>query len=165
MGKPRSLNDIKSHLLDTIVQEPNTGCFLWTKNCDKDGYGKVYYKNKHWRAHRLSFHIFKNNVKTKDLVCHKCDTPSCINPEHLFIGTPLLNMRDKVKKGRLKNQHMNKTHCKNGHIFNEKNTLIFTNKDKKKRACKICYVKSWKERNKRKSLNRKRIKKLSIVHE
>jgi hypothetical protein len=87
---------------DNIVVEPNTGCHLWSGNSDKNGYGKIYVDRQHLRAHRFSYKIF-NGEATKDcLICHKCDTPACVNPEHLFIGTPKENMQDKIRKGRLK---------------------------------------------------------------
>jgi HNH endonuclease len=75
-----------------------SGCWLWTKNKSPKGYGKTYWKNKDMRAHRLAF-FFKNNYMP-ETVCHKCDNPSCINPDHLFAGTHKLNMMDMKLKGR-----------------------------------------------------------------
>jgi len=141
----------KDKLLANSVSEPNTGCMLWLGLANKNGYGKIGFKYKSWTAHRLSFHLFKQNLKHGDLICHKCDTPACINPDHLFIGTPLTNMQDKVSKGRLKNQNMAKTHCKHGHEFNAENTKYsITNIGNQKRICVTCYTKRYKEVNRRK---------------
>lgn len=148
-------------LLSRTLHDPNTGCFNWTKGKDKDGYGKIRYNNQHMRTHRVMYLLHYGVNPDKLLVCHKCDNPSCINPEHLFLGTPKTNMEDKVSKGRLKNQHMFKTHCKNGHEFNGENTEIQTYSGKKRRVCKICYVKAWKERNKKYAEMKKLIRNLN----
>lgn len=77
-----------------------TPCILWTKGVDKDGYGKTYRDGKHWRAHRLRWIDTFGEIPHGMCVCHHCDNPSCINPEHLFLGTILDNNRDKISKGR-----------------------------------------------------------------
>ena len=76
------------------------GCWLWKGALDKDGYGKftVHYKTK--RAHRVAHEIYTGPIPPGALVLHRCDTPACVNPAHLFIGSPADNMRDKCAKGR-----------------------------------------------------------------
>lgn len=145
--------DLFTRLSNGLVADYRSDCFLWVKNKDKDGYGKIFWANKHWRVHRLMFFLSTGVDPTNKLICHKCDNPSCANPKHLFAGTPLSNMQDKVEKGRLRNQHMDKTHCKNGHKFTKKNTR-FT-KDMKRRTCEICRKAGVKNRN----LLRKPVKK------
>lgn len=83
------------------VPEPNSGCFLWLGGLSGDGYGKSWYRGKGIRAHRLAWIAAKGSVPPETQVLHKCDTPLCVNPEHLFLGTHLDNMRDASKKGRL----------------------------------------------------------------
>jgi len=73
-------------------------CLIYKGGKDKDGYGKIFYNKKHWRAHRLSFYLI--NGFSPEFVCHKCDTPACINPKHLFAGNAKINNLDRAKKGR-----------------------------------------------------------------
>lgn len=77
-----------------------SGCQIWTYGVNKAGYGRLGVDNKVFLAHRLSYELAYGEIPKGMLVCHKCDTPACINPTHLFLGTNNDNMQDKVKKGR-----------------------------------------------------------------
>lgn len=83
-----------------IVTE--SGCWLWNASWTKAGYGQVNINCVPMYAHRISYEIHKGYIPTGMRVCHKCDTPCCINPHHLFLGTALDNMRDMDSKGRRK---------------------------------------------------------------
>lgn len=81
-----------------------TGCWIWLKYTDKDGYGAssvmVDGKKKILKAHRVSYELFNGVITDNAHVLHRCDTPSCVNPQHLFLGTNKINMIDKVNKNR-----------------------------------------------------------------
>lgn len=77
-------------------------CWLYTGHKDSNGYGIIGDKNKSLRAHRVSYIYYNNidNIPNGMFVCHTCDNPSCINPNHLFLGTPNDNVQDMMEKGR-----------------------------------------------------------------
>lgn len=77
-----------------------TGCWEWTGNVLANGYGSLIYAGHRVYAHRASFQEFVGPIPDGMMVCHKCDNPRCINPEHLFVGTGSDNMRDCTNKGR-----------------------------------------------------------------
>ena len=84
---------------DKYIPEPNSGCWLWIRGVDGGGYGHT---NKGY-AHRLAYERYVGPIPKGLLVCHKCDTIICINPDHLFLGTQKDNMADAARKGRLRN--------------------------------------------------------------
>jgi hypothetical protein len=86
-------------------EKDSSGCWLWTGNFGRRNYGIVgnfslAKKLKIYQAHRLSFMIHKGEIPDGMFVCHTCDNPPCINPEHLFLGTHYENMQDMISKGR-----------------------------------------------------------------
>lgn len=91
------------------------GCWLWLSGKDADGYGGfnadhdgVTYR----RAHRYSYALHHGPIPTGMQVCHTCDTPSCVRPDHLFLGSIAENMADKMAKGRHVGQGRGVRHTK-----------------------------------------------------
>jgi hypothetical protein len=76
------------------------GCSIWDGYKTQKGYGEVVFEKKLWYAHRLSYFLNIGDIPEGKLVCHKCDNPACIKPDHLYIGDPIDNSSDMVKKGR-----------------------------------------------------------------
>lgn len=75
-------------------------CKLWQGAKTPKGYGVLTVSGKQIFAHRLAYRLFHGVIPAGMLVCHKCDTPDCINPDHLFLGTAKDNTQDMSIKGR-----------------------------------------------------------------
>lgn len=78
---------------------PDT-CWLWMGGRNDQGYGIAQFNGKIIGAHRLSYMIANGEIPYGFLVCHHCDTPACVNPSHLWLGTQKDNLADSFAKGR-----------------------------------------------------------------
>lgn len=91
--------ELKRRLLSKSHAD-RSGCRLWSLKPSRAGYGIMWWKDRTQTAHRLSWQAEYGPIPTGLWVLHKCDVRACIEPTHLFLGTPKDNMQDKIRKGR-----------------------------------------------------------------
>jgi hypothetical protein len=92
------------NLLRKVQVDLRTGC--WIGYGKRPGYRTISINGIGIRAHRYSYLLFNGPILKNHFICHKCDVPECINPNHLFQGTADDNIKDAMKKGRLKGLRM-----------------------------------------------------------
>lgn len=97
----RSVAEMKERLVSFVEVDPNSGCWLWAyASTDPRGYGRLHVNGRREKAHRASYEAFCGPIPRGGHVLHGCDTPPCINPDHLRIGTAKDNADDRERRGR-----------------------------------------------------------------
>lgn len=94
------MKKLKEYLQKKSVINKETNCWEWNGGVDSWGYGQFFKNKKTHKAHRSMYKEFHGEIPKGMFVCHTCDNPRCINPEHLWLGTPKQNANDRDIKGR-----------------------------------------------------------------
>ena len=95
------VRSLESRMDEYIRKEPG-GCWIWTGATDAFGYGRVTLPRprRPGLAHRAAYELWRGSIPSGLWVLHRCDNPKCVNPSHLFLGTPQDNVRDMTSKSR-----------------------------------------------------------------
>ncbi len=142
-----------------VIQDEKS-CWLWCAGKNTGGYGAfgmrddVTGASKVEGAHRASWIMHFGAIPEGLWVLHRCDVPSCVRPEHLFLGTPEDNEQDKIQKGRKPKPGKHKSQvCRNGHPRIRENQFIKKGGDREPRLeCVLCA----RDRDRKRSQNRRR---------
>lgn len=128
-----SLEDQFRFIEKVKIMGPND-CWEWQASKNKLGYGHFRIFGSMKLAHRISWLIFNEKIPEKTLVCHSCDNPSCVNSNHLWLGSNKDNIKDRDLK--IRQWQMKKTHCSRyNHPLNGNNLYITPSNS---RSCKEC---------------------------
>jgi len=155
-SKPRS----KQQVFELLHQrsEKNGGCIEYTGTISEAGYGNISFNNKKVYVHRFIWSYHNGAIPEGMVICHHCDNRKCFNEDHLFLGTPNDNVQDMANKGRAKfgSYQREKTHCPQGHEYNDENTR----RRDGRRSCRACN-KIWDKEQKEKLKLKRKLKNLT----
>lgn len=95
-----SFNEYEIAYFWTCATKENK-CWIWKGKFFESGYPRFNFHGKSFKGHRLAYQFTKGEIPKGMCVCHACDTPSCVNPEHLWLGSSKENTQDMIVKGRI----------------------------------------------------------------
>jgi hypothetical protein len=133
-----SRGSLAERFMKKVSPEPNSGCWLWFGSIDRKGYGQI--REAGGTRLRVATHVALElagrTLSSGQQVLHHCDVPACVNPDHLFIGTPRDNTQDMLRKGRGSKPPVAKEReaCLRGHPLSEGN-LYFCGGVRRCREC------------------------------
>lgn len=100
MGPEVTLMELRARILARIEFLDDSSCWFWAASANPEGYGYLDIQRKRYGAHRIAYLAWTGRDPGHLMVLHECDTPRCVNPEHLKLGTAEDNAKDMAAKGR-----------------------------------------------------------------
>lgn len=129
---PKPTIDLEARIREKFEVDSN-GCWVWTANMDRHGYGAIKVDNRDWRAHRAAYLVFRGPIPDGMVLDHLCRNRACVNPDHL---EPVTNKENILRGTSEQAINSRKTHCKNGHEFTPEN--IYRHNPRDGRRCRKC---------------------------
>jgi hypothetical protein len=97
------MTDLLRRFEENYIPEPNSGCWLWTAAVSNRGYGQFYVGSRRVeQSHVAAYQMFIGSIPEGHIIRHRCDTPACVNPQHLLTGTHRDNALDRESRKRRK---------------------------------------------------------------
>lgn len=127
--------DVVSRRFTHYVRVEPSGCWMWRRLVDKDGYGKVQIGGKSLLGHRVFFTHFKGPIPPGLELDHLCRRPGCVNPEHL---EPVTRRENCLRGTNPCAENARRTKCVNGHPLVAPNMRIIYSEGRLKRRCRAC---------------------------
>lgn len=119
------------------------GCHVWAGSQDKQGYGWIGIQGRTRKAHRIAYELAHGlpigSLRSDQFVCHSCDNPPCINPDHLWLGDARANTDDMMAKGRSYNGDpwgWGSGNCHRGHDISQSSNVYIAPRGN--RECREC---------------------------
>lgn len=147
--KDRETTPAIDRVMARIEAVTESGCWIFMGALNEAGYGIVGLGRKgspNDRAHRITYRHFVGEIADGLFVCHRCDVPSCCNPDHLFLGTPKENSHDMMRKGRGSKPPRN-LHDRGSYRYNAKLTEDMVRTLRRRFDCGETGYAIWKELN------------------
>ena len=133
------MNFLDSRLPDRFwskrVPEPNSGCWLWIGAHDEKGYSLIGWNGKTGKGHQIAYRALVGGIPPGLEIDHRvCSTRDCVNPAHMLPVTHKAN----VARGDSGRERRDRTHCRMGHEYSNRNTRIAVKNGRRYRACREC---------------------------
>lgn len=128
------VRDMAIKVLLKHIKISDSGCWEWSGALNK-GYGQLTFKGKGYAAHRFVMEKIMGGIKDGMWVLHKCDNRKCVNPSHLYQGTPTDNRRDTLERSGWYHPWGRRLHCAKGHKYSVVGYRIAKDGS---RACREC---------------------------